>query len=75
MTKQEVKILAYKTMFEYLSAYYQRGKSDEIGGMLGSMSFLKDGGTADPAVWSDWEKAFELAQDKPKDDYNLNLKK
>lgn len=60
-------------MFEYLQAYYQCGKSDEIGGMLGSMSFLKDGSTADPAIWEDWEESFDLALTKAKDDYNLKL--
>jgi hypothetical protein len=39
MKENEIKILAYKAMYEYLDAYYERSKSDEIGGMLGSMSF------------------------------------
>ncbi|MBQ0799634.1 MAG: hypothetical protein KBT63_10145 [Porticoccaceae bacterium] len=48
---------AYLAMFTFLEAYYERGKSDEIGGMLGSMSLLEDGGTADPAIAADWNEA------------------
>jgi len=48
---------AYQAMFSFLEAYYERGKSDEIGGMLGSMSLLEDGGTADPAIEIDWNEA------------------
>lgn len=62
-------------MFEYLEAYYERGNSDEIGSMLGSMSMLDDGSTADAAVWNDWEKAFERAGNRSKDYYYLRLKK
>ncbi len=50
---------AYLAMYAYLDAYYERGKSSEIGGMLGDMSFLEDGGTADPACMRDWNEAVE----------------
>jgi len=36
-------------------------KSDDIGSLLGSMSLLEDGRTADPAIESDWLKAVEKA--------------
>jgi len=55
LTKEE----AYLAMFAFLEDYYSRGKSDEIGGMLGSMSLLQDGGTADPAIEQDWNNALE----------------
>lgn len=45
---------AYLAMFEYLRRYYERGRSDEIGGMLGSLSLLRDGMSADPAAMSDF---------------------
>lgn len=48
---------AYDAMFAFLEAYYERGKSDEIGGILGSMSLLDDGKPANAAYWSDWLKA------------------
>lgn len=62
-------------MFEYLEEYNERGKSDEIGSMLGSMSMLEVGRTADAAVWNDWERAFERAENRSKDYYYLRLKK
>jgi len=45
---------AYLAMFEYLQRYYERGKSDEIGSMLGSLSLLRDGESVDPAAISDF---------------------
>jgi len=36
---------------------YERGPSDEIGALLGSMSVLEDGEPADAAHAQDWEKA------------------
>ncbi len=54
---------AYCAMFYYLDFYYQRGPSLEIGGMLGSMSFLQDGLPADRGVWQDWLKAVEKAKE------------
>ncbi len=50
---------AYAAMYKFLEHEYEMTGSDEIGGMLSSMSFLDDGGTADPAVWSDWIQAAE----------------
>ena len=55
LTKQE----AYLAMYAFLEDYYSRGNSDEIGGMLGSMSLLEDGSTADPAMKQDWNDALE----------------
>ncbi len=46
--------LAYQAMYEFLVNLYQRTKSDELGSLLGSMSYLADGETADPAIWKDW---------------------
>lgn len=45
---------AYRAMYYYLQDYYFREHSDEIGGMLGGMAILSDGGTADAAAWHDW---------------------
>jgi hypothetical protein len=44
-------------MFEFLRRYYERGRSDEIGGLLGGLSLLPGGDTADPAYRSDWEES------------------
>ena len=46
--------LAYLAMYEFLVDIYQRTKSDELGSMLGSMSYLADGETTDPTIWKDW---------------------
>ena len=45
---------AYLAMFEYLRRYYERGKSAEIGSMLGGLSLLRDGKSAEPAAMSDY---------------------
>ena len=53
LTKRE----AYAAMYTFLVGVYERTESDELGALLGGMSLLKDGGTADPAAWHDWEAA------------------
>lgn len=45
---------AYKSMFLYLEAYYERTNSDDVGALLGGMMILDDGKTMDPAAWNDW---------------------
>ena len=50
---------AYLGMFEYLRRYYERGKSDEIGSMLGELSLLQDEGSADPAAMADFRSSIE----------------
>ncbi len=58
---------AYSAMYRFLVHEYEMTGSDEIGGMLGSMSLLEDGGTADPAVWSDWLQSVEKVLDGDND--------
>jgi len=48
---------AYLCMFEFLRRHYERGPSDEVGGLLGNLSLLSNGGTADPAYAGDWAAA------------------
>lgn len=50
---------AYAAMYAYLETLYERTESDDLGGLLGSMSLLEDEGTADPAAWSDWLDAVQ----------------
>ncbi|MEH2237383.1 hypothetical protein [Nostoc sp.] len=45
---------AYAAMYAYLVSVYDRTQSDDLGGLLGDMSTLGDGETADPAVWHEW---------------------
>jgi hypothetical protein len=53
LTKKE----AYLAMYSFLENEYEMTKSDDIGSLLGGMSLLQDGSTADPAAWSDWENS------------------
>ena len=53
---------ASAAMFEVLKSRYKQTRSDELGGMLGEMSLLPDGSTADPAIWGDWLKCVEAAK-------------
>jgi hypothetical protein len=48
---------AYQAMIEYLDKVYDRAPSDDLGSLLGSMALMKDGGTMDPAAWTDWLNA------------------
>lgn len=53
---------AYKAMYAFLDELYHQFGFDELGGLLGGMSLLQDGGTADPAIWKDWLRAVEKAK-------------
>ena len=65
---------AYLAMFSFLEHWYEMTKSDDVGSLLGSMPFLQDGSTADPALWSDWEAAIQMVR-KSQVDAMLRLKK
>jgi hypothetical protein len=50
---------AYAAMFYFIEQLYKRTKSDELGGLLGSMAVLKDGFPADPAIIQEWQEAVQ----------------
>lgn len=52
---------AYAAMFAFLENRYRLTKSDELGALLGRMSLLPNGSTADPAIWEDWLNTIEQA--------------
>ena len=52
---------AYLAMYDFLERYYRLTGSDDVGGLLGSMSFLADGSTADPAISEEWEECVARA--------------
>jgi hypothetical protein len=54
---------AYAAMYAILEDVYRRTGSDDLGVLLGGMSTLPDGGTADPAAWADWEDAVRRVRD------------
>lgn len=53
---------AYAAVFAFLESRYRMTKSDDLGALLGSMSLLPGGQTADPAIWEDWLYAIKQAQ-------------
>jgi hypothetical protein len=53
---------AYAAMYAYLFKVYEMTKSDDLGGLLGSMSTLPFGETADAAVWEDWMECVNNAK-------------
>jgi hypothetical protein len=52
---------AYAAMYAFLAHHYDITKSDDLGGLLGSMSLLPDGSPADPAIKADWAAAVDKA--------------
>jgi hypothetical protein len=50
---------AYKAMYRFLEIEYELTQSDEIAILLGSMSILEDGSTADPAMSEAWAQALK----------------
>lgn len=61
---------AYKAMYKFLEREYSLTNSDDIGGLLGSMSLLEDGGSADPDMKASWD---EILLDVAQNDANINL--
>ena len=64
LTKRE----SYTAMLAFLEETYQRTDSDDLGMLLGGMSLLPDGRTADPAAWTDWEAAVSKVRE-----HNISL--
>jgi len=65
---------AYTAMYLFLGELYEKFGYDQLGGLLGGMSLLKDGTTADPAIWNDWLRMIAKAKDG-NTDLELHLKK
>jgi hypothetical protein len=58
---------AYRAMFKFLDAYWERGlrSDDEIANLLSSMEYGDELGptqTMDPAQWHDWLDAVKAIQ-------------
>lgn len=45
---------ALAVMQRFLEIYWERGSSEEIAILLGSLAIQPDGKCADPALWNDW---------------------
>ncbi|WP_133170118.1 hypothetical protein [Kumtagia ephedrae] len=62
MTKELSREEAYAAMFAFIQQRWMRMPAvDEYAIMLGELSVVPDGSTADPASWSDWNAAVDLA--------------
>lgn len=53
---------AYVAMYLFLESEYDLTASNDIGGLLGSMAKLPDGGTADPDVLVRWNQAVKKSK-------------
>lgn len=53
---------AYTAMYAFLCKVYDRTHSDDLGGLLGDMSTLDNGETADPAVMHEWIECIKQAK-------------
>ena len=53
---------AYVAMYVYLERVYRATGMGELGDLLGAMSLLPDGQTADPGAWPDWISAVSEAR-------------
>jgi hypothetical protein len=58
---------AYAAMYLFLCDLYEKAGYDQLGGILGGMSLLEDGTTADPAYWQDWLRILEKNKDQNPD--------
>ena len=64
MNEQKLTIeQAYRAMFYFLEHEYEITKSDELGGMLSSLSWeiWAKAGPADPGAWEEWLEAVQKA--------------
>ena len=52
-------IEAYDAMYDYLTEYYNKNKSDDVGGLLSDMLLLADGTSADSASLMDWHESVD----------------
>jgi hypothetical protein len=52
---------AFLAMYSFLEAHYQRSRAEDVGALLSSMSLLRDGRSADPAIEGDWHAAVVAA--------------
>ncbi len=50
---------AFNAMSKLFNIYYKQTHSDDLGSILGSMSFVSEKRTADPAMWEIWVESLE----------------
>ena len=61
---------AYAAMYMFLEREYERTGWDDLSVLLASMALLKDGDSADAAMWELW---VEVAEKALTGDYDIDL--
>jgi len=64
---------AYRSMFHFLEAYWKRTQSGYFAALLGDLSTLSDGNSADPAAWHAFVLAVKKAKSGSSEDTRLHL--
>ncbi len=71
MEQKLTRLQSFNVMSEFLDMYFLQNRSGDFATILGGMSFLSDGSTADTAMWIMWCRAIDIIVDKDKaSDYN-----
>jgi len=60
-TKHEISPEEHAAMFEFLDSYDNQTYSDDVGGLLGQLSMLREGTTYTREDERQWRKAVSLA--------------
>lgn len=59
MKKKLTQVQAFNAMSKLFDIYYKQTRSDDLGSILGSMSFVSEKRTADPAMWEIWIESLD----------------
>jgi len=71
MEQKLTRLQSFNVMSEFLDMYFLQNRSGDLATILGGMSFLSDGTTADTAMWIMWCRAIDIIVDRDKlSDYN-----
>jgi len=49
----------FNIMYEFLDIYFLQNRSGDLATILGGMSFVSEGRTADPAMWGMWIESID----------------
>jgi len=60
MERRLTELQAFNAMTKFLDEYYEATASDFMGGLITSLYFTADGGTADPTFWINWDHAVKM---------------
>lgn len=66
MEQKLTRLQSFNVMSEFLDMYFLQNRSGDLATILGGMSFLSDGTTADTAMWIMWCRAIDIIVDRDK---------